>query len=542
MSTTKQPKQATGIKETITSLTIALMLAFLFRGFVIEGFVIPTGSMAPTLRGKHIQFTSANNGYRWAVGPWNTQNFSGVEVNDPMSGERISSSEMKLSSGDRVFVLKYLPILHSPERWDVVVFKNPGSNENFIKRMIGKPGEQVALVDGDVFVRPFVQGETARAGWDAWTDESWTIARKPERVQRTMFLPVYNSRYAPIDPKPSFRAPMRGSTSGWEGLQTSTYTYQGGDTTLEWDSTVRPITDRYPYNQLSKRFDLFAPSTLPLGSNQPRPFPVSDIAMSVNISPDDAGVVLTPTIEARGMVFRAVVDTAAATASVQMKSDQDEATAWVTMDSGETGAIAAGTFTKVEFWHVDQALYVYIDGALVCGGAEKGAYTLTPSQRAEAATAMSYEQLKNDASVGNGVTRQGVFSRPEIYVPPRVRWGFSGGGFTLTNVSIERDISYQVALPELASAKPTRGAHPNFFPTLTGDQFFMCGDNSPRSEDGRLWSEDQIVPWVREHIDPTPGVVNRDLVVGKAFVVYFPSLLREGPIPAPDIGRVRWIW
>jgi len=170
MSTTTKHHKPAGIKETVTSLTIALMLAFLFRGFVIEGFVIPTGSMAPTLRGKHLQFTSPANGYRWAVGPWNVARTNGIEVNDPMSGQRISTANKKLSSGDRVFVLKYLPFLHTPERWDVVVFKNPGTNENYIKRMIGRPGEQVALVDGDVFVRPFVEGETDRAGWESWMD------------------------------------------------------------------------------------------------------------------------------------------------------------------------------------------------------------------------------------------------------------------------------------------------------------------------------------------------------------------------------------
>ena len=37
------------IKETITSIIIAFAMAFVFRGFVIEAFVIPTGSMAPTL-------------------------------------------------------------------------------------------------------------------------------------------------------------------------------------------------------------------------------------------------------------------------------------------------------------------------------------------------------------------------------------------------------------------------------------------------------------------------------------------------------------
>ena len=42
-----------GIRETIESIAIAFVLAFLFRTFEAEAFVIPTGSMAPTLMGRH---------------------------------------------------------------------------------------------------------------------------------------------------------------------------------------------------------------------------------------------------------------------------------------------------------------------------------------------------------------------------------------------------------------------------------------------------------------------------------------------------------
>ena len=41
------------IRETIESVVIAFVLAFLFRTFEAEAFVIPTGSMAPTLMGRH---------------------------------------------------------------------------------------------------------------------------------------------------------------------------------------------------------------------------------------------------------------------------------------------------------------------------------------------------------------------------------------------------------------------------------------------------------------------------------------------------------
>ena len=44
---------ATAIRETIESIVVAFILAFLFRTFEAEAFVIPTGSMAPTLMGRH---------------------------------------------------------------------------------------------------------------------------------------------------------------------------------------------------------------------------------------------------------------------------------------------------------------------------------------------------------------------------------------------------------------------------------------------------------------------------------------------------------
>ncbi len=52
-STTESPTRVEGVKETIESIVVALILAFVFRAFVIEAFVIPTGSMAPTLYGAH---------------------------------------------------------------------------------------------------------------------------------------------------------------------------------------------------------------------------------------------------------------------------------------------------------------------------------------------------------------------------------------------------------------------------------------------------------------------------------------------------------
>ncbi len=49
----QKPEIKDGFRETIESIVIAFVLAFLFRTFEAEAFVIPTGSMAPTLMGQH---------------------------------------------------------------------------------------------------------------------------------------------------------------------------------------------------------------------------------------------------------------------------------------------------------------------------------------------------------------------------------------------------------------------------------------------------------------------------------------------------------
>ena len=55
-------------REAIECLVIAIVLALLIRGFEAEAFVIPTGSMAPTLRGRHKDVACQQCGYEYATG------------------------------------------------------------------------------------------------------------------------------------------------------------------------------------------------------------------------------------------------------------------------------------------------------------------------------------------------------------------------------------------------------------------------------------------------------------------------------------------
>ncbi len=222
-TTPAQPKPAHSVKETVSSLIVAFIFAFVFRGFVVEAFVIPTGSMAPTLLGKHSRFQSPESGMIWTVDPWDkdgngtpapTQGTTqATTATDPMTGAQIGTQlpdelgrNQRLLSGDRIFVLKYLYSIYDPSRYDVVVFKYPGKpgsdmivgeQENYIKRLTGLPGEEIALVDGDVFRRP-AAGLPGALEYSDWNALEWEIARKSERVQRELWQPVYNSAFAPL--------------------------------------------------------------------------------------------------------------------------------------------------------------------------------------------------------------------------------------------------------------------------------------------------------------------------------------------------------
>jgi signal peptidase I len=101
-------------KEWIEPFLIAAVVALFIRQFVVEAFKIPSGSMIPTLTiGDHLL------------------------VNKFIYGPRIPFTD------SRIFTWK------EPKRGDIIVFKYPqDESKNFIKRVVGVPGDKIQIVNG----------------------------------------------------------------------------------------------------------------------------------------------------------------------------------------------------------------------------------------------------------------------------------------------------------------------------------------------------------------------------------------------------------
>ncbi len=61
------PQPREGHRDTVEAIVVAFILALVVRGFEAQAFVIPTGSMAPTLMGRHKEVACPQCGFVYAV-------------------------------------------------------------------------------------------------------------------------------------------------------------------------------------------------------------------------------------------------------------------------------------------------------------------------------------------------------------------------------------------------------------------------------------------------------------------------------------------
>lgn len=115
-------KKTFNMKE-LKSITILVLVIFAFRSTFFEPFRIPSGSMIPTLN----------------IGDF-------ILVNKFSYGFKVPYSDM---FSDPIYITSFEP----PKRYDVVVFKYPPEpSVNYIKRIIGIPGDEIELINKAVFI------------------------------------------------------------------------------------------------------------------------------------------------------------------------------------------------------------------------------------------------------------------------------------------------------------------------------------------------------------------------------------------------------
>jgi len=100
-----------------------LLIAWVIRSFVFAPFNIPSGSMLPALYiGDYVLVAKWPYGFSRYSFPWDIPSFDGRLFGD------------------------------LPKRGDVVVFRVPGSEDDYIKRVVGLPGDTIAVQDGMLIV------------------------------------------------------------------------------------------------------------------------------------------------------------------------------------------------------------------------------------------------------------------------------------------------------------------------------------------------------------------------------------------------------
>jgi len=117
-------KNKNSIFENIRTLIYAILIAFFIRTFILQPFTIPSGSMLPNLLvGDYLFVSKYSYGYsRYSL---------------PFSPNIIK---------DRVFT-------RLPERGDVVVFRLPNDTDvDYIKRVIGLPGDKIQIKNGLIYI------------------------------------------------------------------------------------------------------------------------------------------------------------------------------------------------------------------------------------------------------------------------------------------------------------------------------------------------------------------------------------------------------
>ncbi|MBN1342905.1 MAG: hypothetical protein JXQ73_09515 [Phycisphaerae bacterium] len=563
--------------RTAETFVIAFVAALVFRGFVAEAMVVPTGSMAPNLEGFHQTQTCSVCGFEYDYGHYLMQDESVRPPRDltcpncGYGGDRPTHDAPY--RGDQIGVIKAVfdvgrlfPSIdpHGPRqwwhafkpcRWDVVVFKDPNDGTtNFVKRLIGLPGEVLEIIDGDIYTARATDLEATPEGRSVLNklekhaaaydelapkerrvfDRALKIQRKTDRAQSVLWLHGYDHDYLPVRKPELARWQPALTDSRWrtdervlrfrasqdhEPLQEIVFLRRGPETQGDQaDACHVPIEDVYGYNG----------STYSVGGSTP--IPVSDLRLRCLLTPGQGNGRLTLSLSKRDDRFTA---TFASSGEVSLtRSSVSEPNHHPTvLGTAQAKPLVPGQPVQVALSNVDYRVGVWIgDHKIIETNDDQYPARVSAGSASLAAYARKLSLDSDEAA-------------------PRIRIGAAGMSLDLAHVRIERDVYYRSLTGSRRSdagwGTQGRPIYLRNQPERGVQEYFCLGDNSPLSKDGRLW--DTIGP----HLTPKLangtyqyGTVPADQMMGRAFCVYWPGAmpLFGGRLRiVPNVGDVRMI-
>jgi signal peptidase I len=605
-----------GWRETVESVAMAVVLALLFRGFVAEAFVIPTGSMAPTLDGRHKDLKCPKCGESYQVSCSPEQEYDVLTGRHVVNGtcpvcrftQRLNSRSHPNEgsfSGDRIIVGKFAYDLMEPKRWDVIVFKFPGgAATNYIKRLIGLPGEKVWIVGGNIYTCGNDEPETALR-----------IARKPPAKLSALLQIVDDTDHIPPEltklgwPSRWQSWPANKEESAtWKALDGGrAFTIDGlssGDAWLRYRNIVphyddwryieendrlppdvgqRPgelITDLYAYNTAAREQAVSSPVVpfwqwpMPKGYRPPAEIqpsgPLGDPPTASTLGEhwvDDLAVECLAEVTGNqgelalmlvrgGVQHICRINLADGKASMSMSDSSGQPRAFESDDGQNTENPTAQTSLKgpgryrLRLSNCDHEMLLWVNGSVAAfsgpttyrsadlvapyfSAAEPG--DAAPAGIASRGAAMKLSQLRilrdkyyiaTDDQVSDAEypyqndtndysERVIVAGQPTLHEDEALRYVFTKPSLWASSNAFQKD----------------NRRHVQF--VLDEDQFLPMGDNSPQSSDARFWVTRRSDGEREEH-----HYVERDLLIGKALIIYWPHTWNT-PIPfLPKFSRM----
>ena len=544
-----------GIKETIESILVAFILAFVFRAFVVEAFVIPTGSMATTLLGAHTRFHCPDCGYAFDLN-YSSPNGSGDDddVSVPATAGRITApifcpncgfqippdqtDNPAIAYGDRILVLKYLYQVSRPHRWDVVVFKAPEKpNQNYIKRLTGLPGEAVMVLDGSIYVRPPNDPNP----------KHFVVQPKTPNAQSAMWRLVYDNDYHPqanldrggypwLQPwKVDYGAAHCQQDDPATHGRVFTFDDLQGGVKLSYDPLANPLaqgfSDYLVANQNThKPGELVRRQVVPGGPvvdqliegqlvipardarSSTSDIPVSDLDLRLTYQRAAGDGPFQVALNKRGHTFTAELTPTTATLYHDVDGHRSTVGHPVRLPPG-------GRAVRVELSNADYHAVLQINGTVVA--------ETSPNSYAPDLSALVREYQDETPP-----------PMPTVAIVANAQQG------RVSHLSLWRDVYYYDRSPFPAS--PVSWATPRDFPNgaqqLGPDEYFTMGDNSQLSWDARCWQQGINLPG--ERLEVEPGRVPGRFLLGRAFYVYWPAGYKAAdwlPSFVPNFAGMRLI-